>query len=415
MRRALALAERGRGTASPNPLVGCVIVQPGKPGAGTKSGANTHSGSGAVVGEGWHERAGEPHAEANALAAAGERARGATAYVTLEPCNHHGRTPPCAAALIAAGVARVVYAVSDPNPVAAGGGDTLRAAGIAVTAGVLRGEAEAQNRAWLTVSRLGRPFVLYKTAMTLDGKIATQAGDSRWVTGAAARERVHRWRGELDGIVVGIGTVLKDDPQLTARAAGADGKLPRSPVKIVFDTHARTPVSARLFEPDAAGNPARTVIVVGAEAVEGARDRVAALASRGADILAVPLADGTAGAGARDLLAARAGTQDAPAAQPGQGTPDVMAALRNLAQRGLTGLLLEGGGTLAWSFLRAGAIDRAAWFVAPKLVGGHAATPLAGEGVAHMNDATLIEDMEIERIGDDWLFSGRVAGRGGNH
>ncbi len=198
MDRALTLAENGRGRVSPNPLVGCVLVV-----------------DGAVVGEGWHHRAGLPHAEVEALRAAGERARGATAYVTLEPCNHHGRTPPCTEALLDAGVARVVIASPDPNPITDGAGvRRLEEGGATVTVGVREDEAAAQNEVFFTVQRERRPFVLYKTAMTLDGKLATRTGQSRWITGEAARTRVHRWRNELDAIAVGINTVLLDDPRL---------------------------------------------------------------------------------------------------------------------------------------------------------------------------------------------------------
>jgi len=376
LRRALALAERGRGTTHPNPMVGCVIAL----------------GDG-VVAEGWHERAGSPHAEAVALAAAGERARGATAFVTLEPCAHHGRTPPCADALIAAGVARVVFASPDPDPRVAGAGEArLRNAGIEVVAGALRDEADALNAAYLTHRRLSRPWVRYKTAMTLDGKIATRTGRSRWITGPAARAMVHRWRHQADAVAVGINTLLQDDPALTTRLEGDDAPG-RTARKVVFDAIARTPVTARVFDDGPDGAPARVTIVVGPDAPAA---RTAALEARGASVLRVPAL---------------------------QGRPDVAAALRALAgdaaNDGDSGaadgpiveLLLEGGGTLAWSFLAAGAIDRVAWFVAPKLVGGRGASPLAGLGVAGMDEAHALQGTRVRRVGDDLLIEGDLAPR----
>ncbi|MDF1523307.1 MAG: bifunctional diaminohydroxyphosphoribosylaminopyrimidine deaminase/5-amino-6-(5-phosphoribosylamino)uracil reductase RibD [Trueperaceae bacterium] len=364
MRQALALAERGRGTTHPNPMVGCVLVQ-----------------GGTVVGEGWHARVGEAHAEVLALATAGDRARGATAYVTLEPCSHHGRTPPCADALIAAGVARVVMATRDPDPRVAGTGlARLRAAGIDVDEGVLREEAEALNAAYLVHRREGRPWVRYKTAMTLDGKIATRTGRSRWITGPDARALVHVWRHQADAVAVGVSTLLQDDPALTTRLAG-DAAPGRTPRKVVFDGVARTPVTARAFEPGPDGAPARVTVVVGPEAPPA---RVAALEERGAQVVRAP---------------AR------------QGRPDVVAALRALAADGVVELLLEGGGTLAWSFLEAGAIDRVAWFVAPKLIGGRGASPLAGLGVAGMDEAVALQAWDVRRLGEDLLVEGDVAAR----
>ncbi len=359
MQRALELAALGRGTTHPNPMVGCVLVQ-----------------GGAIVGEGWHERPGAPHAEAAALLAAGDHARGATAYVTLEPCAHVGRTPPCADALVAAGVARVVVASPDPDVRVAGAGIArLRAAGVAVDEGVLRQDADALNAAYLVHRREGRPWVRYKTAMTLDGKIATRTGRSRWITGPAARALVHGWRHRADAVAVGVSTLLQDDPALTTRLAGEDGPG-RTPRKLIFDGVARTPVTARAFEPGPDGAPARVTIVVGPDAPPA---RVAALETRGAQVLRV---------------AAR------------QGRPDVAEALRALAAEDVVEMLLEGGGTLAWSFLEAGAIDRVAWFVAPKLIGGRGASPLAGLGVATLDEAYALTGWSVERLGDDLLIEG---------
>ncbi|MEX2534651.1 MAG: bifunctional diaminohydroxyphosphoribosylaminopyrimidine deaminase/5-amino-6-(5-phosphoribosylamino)uracil reductase RibD [Trueperaceae bacterium] len=355
---ALELAERGRGTTLPNPMVGCVLVREGYE----------------VVGEGWHERAGEAHAEAKALEAAGEMAQGATAYVTLEPCNHHGNTPPCTEALIEAGVRRVVIASLDPDPRVSGTGvKRLQEANVAVVDGILREESDALNDVYLRMQRAGRPFVLYKTAMTLDGKIATRSGQSRWITGESSRAMVQLWRSRLDAVAVGINTVLLDDPLLTARAKGG-----RNPTKVVFDSVARTPALARIFEADEQGEPAKVLLFVTEKAPPA---RVEALQEAGARIVTVP-------------------------AQRGRSM--VIEALRALRGQGIRSLLLEGGGTLAWSFIEAQAVDRVAWFIGPKLLGGAGATPLGGLGVNGMAEAIELEDMRTELVGDDLLVTGSV-------
>lgn len=357
MRLALTLAERGRGRVSPNPLVGCVVVQGGN-----------------VVGEGWHAQAGGPHAEVVALAAAGERTQGATVYVTLEPCDHHGRTPPCTEALLAAGVARVVTATLDPNPLVDGRGVArLRQGGVRVDVGLLAAEAEEQNEVFRVAQRERRPFVLYKTAMSLDGKIAVRTGRSRWITGETARDRVHRWRDQFDAVAVGINTVLLDDPLLTTRIE--EGRTPR---KVVFDSVARTPTTARLFDEDPHGVPGRVTVFVTGEAPAV---RVAALRDRGAEVVAVP-------------------------AQ--RGRPDVAAALAELHARDVTSVLLEGGGTLAWDFFASRSVDRVAWFIAPKLLGGSAAGPLSGLGVASVDEAFTLDGVRTETIGHDLLVTGKV-------
>lgn len=362
MRRALELAERGRGRVSPNPMVGCVLVR-----------------DGVVVGEGWHERAGAPHAEVVALSAAGEAARGATAYVTLEPCDHTGRTGPCTQALLDSGVARVVVAALDPNPLVNGRGvQRLRSHGVAVDVGLLEGEARAQNEVFNTVHALRRPYVLYKTAMSLDGKIAVRTGRSRWITGPDSRRRVHQWRDEFDAVAVGVNTVLLDDPQLTAREPAG-----RTPLKVVFDSVARTPPKAQLFAPDAAGAEARVLVYCATQAPER---RVAALRETGAEVVC--------------LEAAR-------------GRPGVAGALADLLRRGVTSVLLEGGGTLAWDFFESGCVDRVAWFIAPKLLGGTAAGPLGGMGVASVDEAFRLEDVTTERLGDDLLVTAAVAKEAG--
>jgi diaminohydroxyphosphoribosylaminopyrimidine deaminase/5-amino-6-(5-phosphoribosylamino)uracil reductase len=327
---------------------------------------------GVVLGEGWHEHAGEAHAEVRALQQAGD-AGGATAYVTLEPCAHQGRTPPCSAALIAAGVSRVVFAAHDPNPLAAGGAARLQEAGITVVSGVLQDEAERQNEAFFTVQRRQRPLVLYKTAMTLDGKIATRTGQSRWITSAAARERVQQWRDQFDAVAVGINTVLLDDPLLTCRLAGG-----RSPLKVIFDSVARTPPAAKLFLPDQHGAAARVIVYTTDKAPAG---RIEALRAVGAEVVASP---------------------------EQRGRSAVRGALADLRGRGVNSVLLEGGGTLAWSFFETQAVDKVAFFIGPKLLGGAGASPIAGLGVAQMDEAITLADLQTEFIGSDLLLTGQV-------
>lgn len=359
MARALDLAARARGLTSPNPMVGAVIVRDGR-----------------VVGEGLHERAGAPHAEAVALSQAGEAARGATLYVTLEPCTHHGRTPPCAVSIIRAGIARVVAALRDPNPRAGRGADALHAAGILTDTGCLTAEAESLNRVFLTAMREGRPHVTLKCAMTLDGKIAAFDGSSRWITGPAALREAHRLRSEADAVVVGIGTALADDPALTVRLGRP---WPREPWRVIVDSHARLPVTARVI---ASGTPSRAVVAV----TDAARpERVAALAASGATVLGCK-----AEAGRVDLA-------------------DLCARLFALD---VLGVLVEGGGELAAAFLDSGLADRVAFFVAPLLVGGRGApTPVGGPG-RPLERAVRLQRVQTSSLGEDWLIEGDVARAG---
>lgn len=355
MRRALALAERARGLTSPNPLVGAVVVQ-----------------GDAVVGEGFHRAAGQAHAEIEALDAAGTRARDATLYVTLEPCAHHGRTPPCAPRVMAAGVRRVVAAMTDPNPLVSGRGlAALREAGVDVTEGVLADEAARQNRAFVTAMRRGRPHVTLKGAVTLDGRIADAEGASRWITGDAARARAHRLRSESDAIVVGIETVLKDDPRLDVRL---DAPWPREPYRVVLDSLARTPVGSRII---AAGTSARAIIAVG-ERADGAR--VAALGARGATVVRCPGRDGRV---------------------------DLAKVLDWLATREVRAVLVEGGGEVHAAFLDAGLVDRVAVFIAPLVLGGRAPALVGGAGRA-LKDAVRLEAFEITPVGADVLLEADV-------
>ena len=356
MARALELAARGRGLTSPNPMVGAVVVAGGE-----------------VVGEGFHAGAGGPHAEIMALGSAGGRARGATLYVTLEPCNHQGRTPPCAPAVVAAGVIRVVSAVRDPNPrVPGGGAEVLRAAGIEVSLGVRDDEARDLNRVFFTAMTRGRPHVTLKAAMTLDGKIAAHDGGSRWITGEAARQEAHRLRSESDAVVVGIGTALADDPALDVRLGRP---WPREPWRVVVDSRARLPRTARILS---AGTPARALIAVTDAAPA---ERVAALEAAGATVLACK------SAGAHVDLVDLAGRLFA---------LDAMA------------VLVEGGAELNAGFLSAGLVDRVAVFVAPKLVGGRSApTPVGGAGLS-LGDAVALTRVRTRAVGDDWLIEADV-------
>ena len=357
MRRALELAERGRGLTSPNPMVGAVLV----------------TSSGEIAGEGFHAKAGAPHAEVEALRAAGARSRGATLYVTLEPCSHHGRTPPCATAVIDAGVARVVAAVADPNPLVSGRGfAALRAAGIEVVTGAGAAAAERQNRAFLTAMRESRPHVTLKAGMTLDGKIADLHGGSRWITGEAARDRAHRLRSESDAIVVGIGTVLRDDPELTVRLGEP---WPREPLRVVLDTEARTPVGARLIR---AGRPSAALIAVGAEAP---RPRVEALAASGATVLSCRTRDRRV---------------------------DLGALLAELFAREVRAVLVEGGGEVHGAFLDSGLVDRVAIFTAPVLIGGRGATPVVGGAGRELKSAIRLGGFTVTPLGDDLLIEADV-------
>ena len=355
MRRALEVAERGRGLTSPNPMVGAVVVRDGR-----------------IVAEGAHLRAGGPHAEVSALAAAGEAARGATLYCTLEPCNHHGRTPPCAPAVAEAGIVRVVAALADPNPLARGGGARLRAAGVDVEMGVLASEAERQNRVWLTALRERRPHVTLKAAATLDGKIADVHGGSRWITGEAARLHAHRLRAESDAIVVGVTTALRDDPALTVRLSEP---WPREPYRVVLDTRARLGPDARLIH---AGTPSRAVFAVGAQAPA---DRLAALERAGAMVLRGPTRGGRV---------------------------DVAALLTQLFELEVRAVLVEGGGETHAAFLEAGVVDRVALFLAPLLLGGREAPTVLGGPGRELKSALRLGPLAVTTLGDDVLLEADI-------
>ncbi len=349
MARALELASRADYRTSPNPMVGAVVLD----------------AAGDLAAEGYHERAGGPHAEVIALAAAGARATGATVYVTLEPCSHHGRTPPCADALIAAGVRRVVVAMEDPDARNRGRGiERLRQAGLDVEVGAHGAEARRLNEMFVTHRTLGRPFVTLKWAMTLDGRIATASGDSRWVSGEVAREHAHRLRHEHDAVLVGIGTVLADDPELTARHE----PHARQPLRVVVDSKLRTPAGAKLVG-------ARTLIYTRAQT--GGEE----LRARGAELVRLT------GRGRRVPMEK---------------------VLRDLAARGVLGVLVEGGAEVHASFLEERLFDRVVIYLAPKVVGGRRAKPpTGGRGVAEMAAALKLEIEAVERAGYDVVVTAR--------
>lgn len=407
MKLALRLAARGAGWVSPNPMVGAVVVRQGE-----------------IVGRGWHRQYGGPHAEVEALTAAGDRARGATLYVTLEPCNHEGLTPPCTQAVLAAGISRVVIAMADPNPRVTGGGAAFLAAqGVAITLGVLEEEARRLNEAWLKWVTTGIPFVIAKAACSLDGRIATVTGESQWLTGVAARTFGHRLRHECDAVLVGVGTVLADDPQLTARLGGrprggaqeaktsppspaptpeglgmacilpASASAPglplatgsrqtglrlqaKDPLRIVLDSQLRIPLTARVLHLD---SPAPTLI---ATTPQAPAERVEALRQAGAEVLILP--------------------ED-------RGRVALRPLLERLGKRKVTSVLVEGGSETLGSFFDARLVDRFYFFYAPKILGGKEGYPMiAGEGVRHLAEAHLARDLTVRRLGPDLLLTGRL-------
>jgi len=354
MRRALRLAEKGRGRTSPNPMVGAVIVARRE-----------------IVGQDYHHRAGEPHAEILALDAAGARARGATLYVTLEPCCHiRKRTPPCVPTLIHSGLKRIVVAMPDPNPlVKRRGVARLRQAGIEVSVGCLGEEAERLNEIYVHWVRTGRPFVIMKAAMTLDGKIATANGQSKWISGEEARRQVHRLRSQVDAVMVGIGTVLQDDPELTARLVDRHA---RQPLRVILDSRLRIPLRARVL------SQARQAGVLIATTRHAPPSRIAALKQRGAEVLILPAEHGNV---------------------------SLKACLTTLGRQGITSLLLEGGSEVNASALRSGLLDRLQLYVAPALLGGQDAKGLiGGASPASISASWPLNDLQVQRVGKDLLI-----------
>jgi len=362
MKMALTLAKRGLGQVAPNPAVGCVIVDPE---------------TGRVLGRGWTQAGGRPHAETEALTRAGDAAKGATAYVTLEPCAHHGKTPPCAEALIEAGVKRVVSAMTDPDERVSGRGhEMLRAAGIEVVEGVLEHDARHLNEGFLRLKLDGRPLVTLKIASSLDGRTATHSGESQWITGEAARNRGHLMRAEADAIMVGSATAIVDDPVLNCRLPGLGG---RSPVRIVADGRLRMQLTSKLVQ------SAKDIPLWILTLPEGDEDRRAAFEECGAELIDVPKAK--------------------------NGLMDMKIALSEIGARGVTRLMVEGGSRLGSSLMQAGLVDRVDWFQAPKIIGGDGYPAIAALGVNKMDQAPVLERQETIALGEDSLQRFRVEHR----
>jgi diaminohydroxyphosphoribosylaminopyrimidine deaminase/5-amino-6-(5-phosphoribosylamino)uracil reductase len=357
MQRALILARQALGTTSPNPSVGAVLVR-----------------DGVMVGEGYTLPPGQRHAEIGALHQAGEAARGAALYTTLEPCCHFGRTPPCTRAIIAAGVAEVHLAVIDPNPRVRGQGQReLNAAGIRVVVGEEAGPAQELYEAFAKHIATGLPYVSAKFAMSLDGKIAARTGDSKWITGPEARDLVQQMRREADAVMVGVNTVLADDPQLTVRQQVSGPQMGRQPLRVVLDSRGRTPSQARLLR-----EPGRTLIITSDQA---SSEQVERITAAGAEVVCVPAA--------------------------ASGMVDLVAAMAELGRRGVVSLLVEGGGTLLGSLFDAGMVDKVYAFVAPVIIGGRmAVSPVGGQGVAKMAEAWRLANPRMQPVGADWLIVG---------
>jgi len=360
MRMALTLAEKGRGFTSPNPMVGAVVVRGDR-----------------AVGLGWHRRVGGAHAEVEALDAAGEKACGATLYVTLEPCHHTGRTPPCTQRVLASGVRRVVTAMQDPNPGVTGGGNVFLAEnGIEVVNGVCEDDARRLNEVFIAHTTTGLPFVTVKCAATLDGRIATRTGDSRWVTGAAARAYVHRLRHASDGILVGLQTVIADDPSLTTRLPDTGDTQGLDPTRIILDTRLEIPETARVLQLD---SEAETLIIC-ADSVPLERRR--RIADTRAQVVAAPTV---------------------------RGRIDMNRLMDTLAERGITSLLIEGGGRVIGSALGAGIVNKVLFFYAPKILGGDDGIAMcSGPGPDRMGDSIRLKDVSTSRFGEDILIEGYI-------
>jgi diaminohydroxyphosphoribosylaminopyrimidine deaminase/5-amino-6-(5-phosphoribosylamino)uracil reductase len=354
MRIALDLAEKARGYTSPNPLVGCVIVAP----------------DGKIVGRGYHHKAGTPHAEVNAMADAGDKVRGATAYVTLEPCSHYGRTGPCCEALIKAGIRKVVAATGDPNPRVSGRGFArLREAGVEVVTGILEKEARRQNEVFMHWMTTGRPFTVLKYAMTLDGKIATASGDSKWITSEASRRYAHRLRAWYDAILVGKGTVLADDPSLTCRLVEGN-----NPVRVILDTHAELPTDRKVFTDGAA----KTILVVSEKVPQERWKKMSEIPQ--VTVLPLPEKDGHI---------------------------DLEALLDALGKESLTSLLVEGGSAVLGAFLDARLAQRVYAFIAPSLIGGKDnLTAIGGKGASTMDERITLQEPHVEEVGPDVMVTG---------
>ena len=358
MERALAIASRARGHTSPNPMVGAVIVRDGE-----------------IVGEGYHQRAGDAHAEIHALNQAQDLAQGATMYVTLEPCCHWGRTPPCTESLIRAKLANVCVSMKDPNPQVAGKGiRQLEEAGIRVRVGICEEESRQLNEVFIKYITTQCPFVILKSAISLDGKIATASGESQWITSEAARLKGHEVRAQVDAILVGVGTVLQDNPSLTTRLPD---RTNADPIRVIVDSRGRTPLGAKVFNPN---SNAGTLIAVTENAP---MEKIEALKSAGADVLIIEEEKGRVGLGAL---------------------------MRELGRKEITSVLIEGGGEVNAAALQAGVVDKLMFFVAPKLIGGKDAPgPISGVGIDRLAEAFELHNVRTSQIGTDFLIEGYLS------
>ena len=357
MKRALELAKLGIGYTNPNPLVGAVIVKEGR-----------------IIGEGYHQLYGSHHAEINAFRNAVEDVKGATMYVTLEPCSHYGKTPPCAEAIVEKGIKRVIVGMKDPNPLVSGKGiKILEKAGIEVITGVLEEEGKKLNEIFLKYITTKLPFCIMKTAMTIDGKLSTNSGDSKWITGELARKYVHELRHRVAGIMVGIGTILTDNPYLTTRLENEKGK---DPIRIIVDSSARIPIEARVLN---LHSSAKTII---ATTERAPKDKIKAIEEKGAEIIVLPMKNEKV---------------------------DLSFLMKALGERKLDSVLLEGGSELNYSALEEGIVDKVNAFVAPKIIGGNTAkTPVGGLGKEFMNEAIRLSDIDIHRFGEDIMIEGYI-------
>ena len=357
MKRALELAEKGEGYTNPNPLVGAVIVKNGK-----------------IIGEGYHEVYGSHHAEVNAFLSATEDVKGATMYVTLEPCSHYGKTPPCANKIVEKGIKKVVIANKDPNDKVSGRGiNILKENGIEVVTGVLEEEGSKLNEIFFKYITTKLPFCILKTAMTLDGKIATRTGDSKWITNEESRKYVHKLRNKLSAIMVGIGTVLEDDPYLTTRLDGVSGS---DPVRIIVDTTARIPLEANVLN---LKSNAKTIIATTELAPV---EKIKALEDKDAEVIICPLKNNKV---------------------------DLKYLMKVLGEQGIDSILIEGGSQLNFSAIEDGIVDKVNVFISPKLIGGNTAkTPVGGSGIELMKDAIMFNNIDIHKFGDDIMIEGYV-------